>query len=41
MINWLPDMAIGTFTGQARPAGTSTGNSEYMVYGGEFPRVNG
>ncbi len=24
-----------------RPAGPSTGNSDYVVFGGEFPRVNG
>ena len=41
MINWFPDLAAGTFTGQTRRAGPSSGNSEYLVIGGEFPRVNG
>ena len=26
---------------RARPAGASPGNGQYVVYGGEFPRVNG
>ena len=40
-LHWLPTMAIGTFTGQAQAAWTVEGNSQYVVMGGEFPRVNG
>ena len=42
MVNWLPDLAIGTFTGQGQ-AGVERHrhNGEYVVFGGEFPRVNG
>ena len=40
-LHWLPTLAIGTFTGQAQAAWTVEGNSQYVVLGGEFPRVNG
>ena len=39
--HWLPDLAIGTFTGQGQAGWNVTGNSDYILYGGEFPRVNG
>ena len=41
MVNWLPEMAIGTFTGQYQAGWDVTGNADYVVVGGEFPRVNG
>ncbi len=43
IVNWLPDLAIGTFTGQGQAGWHVSGssNGEYLVYGGEFPRVNG
>ena len=43
MVNWLPDLAIGSFTGQYQAGWnvTGTSNGDYVVYGGEFPRVNG
>ena len=41
MINWLPEMSIGTFTGQYQAGWDVTGNDDYVVVGGEFPRVNG
>lgn len=41
MVQWLPDMAVGSFTGQYQAGWHVTGNSDYVVYGGEFPRVNG
>ncbi len=34
-------MAAGTYTGQGQAAWTITGNSQYVVAGGEFPSVNG
>lgn len=39
-LNWYPDLAAGTFTGQAQAAWNITGNSDYITLGGEFPRVN-
>ena len=41
MVNWLPDMAIGSVTGQYQAGWNVTGNNDYVVFGGEFPRVNG
>ncbi len=39
--NWFPELKIGTFTGQGQAAWSVTGNSQYVVMGGEFPAVNG
>ena len=39
--NWFPTFAPGTFTGQAQAGWTVEGNDDYVVYGGEFPSVNG
>lgn len=41
LINWLPDLDIGSFTGQGQAAWSLTGNSQYLSVGGEFPKVNG
>lgn len=41
MINWLPTLQMGTFTGQYQAGWNVTGNDDYIVFGGEFPRVNG
>ncbi len=41
MINWLPEIAPGNVTGQGQAGWTVTGNDDYIVFGGEFPRVNG
>lgn len=38
LINWFPDLTAGKVTGQA--AWSVTGNSDYVVVGGEFPTVN-
>jgi IPT/TIG domain len=40
IINWFPDFTTGTYTGQSQAAWTVTGNSQYVVEGGEFPTVN-
>ncbi|MFT4216805.1 MAG: PKD domain-containing protein [Micropruina sp.] len=40
MINWLPNLSIGSYTGQYQAGWTVTGNDDYVVYGGEFPQVN-
>ncbi len=41
MVNWLPEMAMGNYTGQYQAGWTVTGNDDFIVFGGEFPRVNG
>jgi PKD repeat protein len=41
MINWFPVLEAGTYTGKTQAAWTVTGNGQYVVMGGEFPRVNG
>ena len=38
---WFPTLSPGTVTGQSQAGWTVTGNGEYVVYGGEFPEVNG
>jgi PKD repeat protein len=40
LVNWYPDLLPGTYTGQGQAAWTVTGNSQYLVEGGEFPDVN-
>ena len=41
MLNWFPVLDAGTFTGKTQAAWSVSGNSQYVVLGGEFPRVNG
>jgi hypothetical protein len=41
VLNWWPAFAVGTYTGLKQAAWTVTGDSRYVVYGGEFPSVNG
>ncbi|MDX6738508.1 LamG-like jellyroll fold domain-containing protein [Actinocorallia sp. A-T 12471] len=41
LLHWYPLISLGTFTGQYQGAWTVTGNDDYLVLGGEFPRVNG
>jgi hypothetical protein len=41
LLDWYPDLSIGTFTGQDQAAWSVTGNSTYIALGGEFPKVNG
>ncbi|GAA4359798.1 PKD domain-containing protein [Angustibacter luteus] len=41
LLRWWPTLDAGSFTGQTQAAWTVTGNSDYVVMGGEFPRVNG
>ncbi len=40
-LTWYPELTAGTFTGQTQAAWSVTGNGQYVVLGGEFPRVNG
>lgn len=39
-LHWLPTVDAGTFTGQSQGGWVITANSQYVVMGGEFPRVN-
>lgn len=41
ILTWFPRLDAGTFTGQSQGPWTVTGNADYVVLGGEFPRVNG
>ncbi len=41
LLNWFPTFAMGSFTGQYQAGWSVSGNGQYLVYGGEFPRVNG
>ncbi|WP_243074145.1 PKD domain-containing protein [Microbacterium sp. SS28] len=41
LIDWNPDMTLGTYTGQYQAAWSVEGNADYTVYAGEFPTVNG
>lgn len=41
LLPWFPDIDAGTFTGASQGAWTVTGNSQYVILGGEFPKVNG
>ncbi len=40
-VDWYPDLAVGSFTGQTQAAWSATGNGSYLALGGEFPSVNG
>lgn len=40
LTDWFPDINIGTFTGQNQGTWHVTGNSQWIVYGGEFTAVN-
>jgi trimeric autotransporter adhesin len=41
LLPWFPTFVPGTVTGQSQAGWTVAGNSQYVVYGGEFPTVNG
>ncbi|MEO5877984.1 MAG: LamG domain-containing protein, partial [Streptosporangiaceae bacterium] len=41
LLQWFPLVSLGTFTGQNQGAWTITGDDDYVVLGGEFPKVNG
>ena len=41
LLNWFPDLSVGSYTGQSQAAWTVTGANGYVVQGGEFPAVNG
>lgn len=41
LLNWFPDYVTGSYTGQGQAAWSVSGDSRYLVVGGEFPAVNG
>jgi hypothetical protein len=41
VLNWWPAFTNGSYTGLNQATWTVTGDSRYLVYGGEFPTVNG
>lgn len=41
LLTWYPETAVGTYSGKDQATWTVTGNEDYVLYGGEFPRVNG
>jgi PKD repeat protein len=41
LLHWFPSITAGTYTGQGQAAWSLAGNSDYVVFGGEFPKVNG
>ncbi len=40
-LNWYPDIEAGTYTGQAQGPWSVAANDDYVLYGGEFPIING
>ncbi len=41
LLPWFPDINAGTFTGKAQGPWTVSGSGDYVLYGGEFTKVNG
>ncbi|MFE4467796.1 PKD domain-containing protein [Leifsonia sp. NPDC056824] len=41
LLDWFPDWTTGSFTGQGQATWNVSGNDKYVVYGGEFPSVDG
>ncbi|MEA5117249.1 MAG: PKD domain-containing protein, partial [Propionicimonas sp.] len=41
VLHWYPDFAFGTYTSAQQAGWAIGGNGDYLVIGGEFPRVNG
>ena len=41
LLNFFPDINTGTYTGKSQGPWTVEGNSDYLIYGGEFTKVNG
>ena len=41
LLNWFPQFYVGNFSGLGQAVWTVSGNEDYVVYGGEFPGVNG
>jgi PKD repeat protein len=41
LLNWFPQTTPGSYTGQGQAVWSVAATSDYVVYGGEFPSVNG
>lgn len=41
LLNWYPELTVGTYTGKQQAAWSVAANSSYVLYGGEFTAVNG
>ncbi|WP_456600578.1 LamG-like jellyroll fold domain-containing protein, partial [Blastococcus sp. SYSU DS0616] len=41
LLTWFPEFAVGTYTRQYQGGWSVSGNGQYLLYGGEFPSVNG
>ncbi|MHA3703891.1 fibronectin type III domain-containing protein [Jatrophihabitans sp. YIM 134969] len=41
LVTWFPHLEPGSYTGATQAAWTVTGSGKYVVFGGEFPTVNG
>lgn len=41
LLHFFPNWNVGTVTGQGQATWSVSGNNDYIVYGGEFPKVNG
>ncbi|MEJ5866630.1 PKD domain-containing protein [Pseudokineococcus sp. 5B2Z-1] len=41
LLAWTPDLTAGTTTGQTQAAWTVSATDDFVVLGGEFPKVNG
>jgi len=41
ILTWVPEFGVGTVTGLNQAAWSVAANDEYVLYGGEFPTVNG
>lgn len=39
LLHWYPDLEFGTYTSSRQAAWSVTGNADYVVLGGEFPKV--
>lgn len=39
LLNWFPDLEFGSYTSARQAAWSVTGNSDYVVLAGEFPKV--
>ena len=41
LMHWFPELQVGTYTKKSQAAWSITGNSQYVLMGGEFPSING
>jgi PKD repeat protein len=41
LLHWYPDLDFGTYTAERQAAWTITTSGNYLLLGGEFPKVNG